>query len=210
MIKKISILVFLLATLGGCSDCSKQNETIELLQKQLDEKQTEINYEYAKHAAGNEHWRQEAVIAAACDYALPICPDSMIENGQEAIKSGSYTGGGWLFWLLVSLKFLVFGSFFGAIWASVLLVKYKLVTPAKSAFESAKETIETAKQQATEATKRAQNQEQIRLKAEAETNRLKNEIANLKKVKNALDDEIEKKKKEIDTLQNALSLLSGL
>ena len=200
----------MLATLGGCVNCDKQNETIELLQKQLDEKQTEINYEYAKHAAGAEHWRQEAVIAAACDYALPICPDSMIENGQEAIKSGSYTGGGWLFWLLVSLKFLVFGSFFGAMLASVLLAKYKLLTPAKADLEDAKETIETAKQQASEATKRAQNQEQIRLKAESETKRLTSEIANLKKEKNALDDEIENKKKEIDTLKNALSLLSGL
>lgn len=188
MVRAIAIVIAL--SLGGCADAE--------LEKILAKERAD--------AAARAYAERQATIAQACEHVINICPASMTAAGRAAIAKGA-SGGGPLFWLLVTLKVMAIlvpaaaatGAAAGAsgwIWA-------RLSQPALDDLQTARKTISQAQQTAQRAAADAQAWAQ---QAEA----AKAEALAAASAKAEAEAQLESLRLEIERLQSAKSLLTGL
>lgn len=99
-----NLLIFILAAslISGCGESELKKE-INALKRDVAERRAEIEY-----------LERQAAIAAACDYILRLCPDSVADTGRQAQKGGFGGGSVLVFWLAVAAKMAAVGSLMGA------------------------------------------------------------------------------------------------
>jgi hypothetical protein len=130
--------------LTGCGDAAKLADENRRLREELKKASTALDERWMESHANLAHWRREATIAAACDYLIPICPESMTAPGHTAMQQGVYGGGGMLFWGLVSAKFAPMGAVLAALWLTLHIGFLRLIKPARKEIEEARAMIISA------------------------------------------------------------------
>jgi hypothetical protein len=148
-LRNCSIVTIALTTfaLNGCSLINAREENIRL--RERIEKQ-----EYLIELA-----EREAAIARGCEYIFNICPDSILESGQSAIKAG-YSGGTSSIWMIfVAFKFTLITACC-ALFISILM-------RAMSSIRSTKEMDEIDREEKTRST-----QEHVRQLVESAAKRV--------------------------------------
>lgn len=197
-------------TLAGCGDAAKmldlslENERLKAknaeLSQQVADASTVINFDLAKRQADLEHWQREATIAAACDYLVPLCPESMTIPGRAAIDNESYSGGGWLFWLLVGAKFGAFAFAFGSLWLTLHYGSLLWIAPQRERIEQAQTTIQEAEGRAKAAHARARE-------AELRLENLGREIKQAEQQRTEAQEAVQKARRAVQTEREALEAI---
>lgn len=221
------LLISALVLLAGCDVDEKKIKKLEaenaLLQDEIFKLKTELskqqNEDYRNHVKNQamiESLQNEAAIYQACNYLIPVCPQSMTEKGKEAIKYG-YSGGVETFWYLLILKFAAFGALFGVVIISLNYGFLKLIKPSEEKIAQAKELIDTAQNQV-----ESLRNEEENIKEAISNLEYSQEVAqqNLDETFEAIDyqekelrkleNKINQKKEQLKTLESAKSAFDGI
>lgn len=204
------IAIALAGSLAGCGDTAKildlsfENQQLKAknaeLQKQIKDAATVINFDLAKRQADLQHWQREATIAAACDYLVPLCPESMTIPGRAAIDNESYSGGGWLFWLLVVAKFSAFAFALGTFWLTIRYGALLWIKPEHERIKQAQETIQQAEDRVKAARARAHE-------AERRLERLEEEIEQAEQQRTKAQEAAQKARTAVEAERDALETI---
>lgn len=192
------------AALAGCAPDSSENE--KLLQAEISRLEWDLKLQSGERAAELEYLSREAGIAAGCDWAIPLCPDSVTDVGRRAQADGIGSGSRW-FWFAVFAKLLALAFAILAVVTPLALVWHRLMLPAKSEIEAARHLI-------AEAENDAQRAQQSASDASEETQRLQNEIEAAQVELTQLYQEVDRVRDEVaethQELQAAQSVQSAL
>jgi hypothetical protein len=204
------IAIFLAGSLTGCGDAAKmlnlslENERLKTenadLREQIKEATTAINFDFAQRKADLEHWQREATIAAACDYIIPICPESMTIAGRTAIAKEEYSGGGTLFWVLVGAKFSTFAFALAAFFLTIRYGALIWIEPEHERIEQAKATIKEAEGKAKATNARARE-------AELRLEQIWEDIERAEKERAEADEAAQKARRAVETEREALETI---
>ena len=204
------IVLTLTGSLAGCSDAAKmldlsfENERLKTensyLREEIKKAIDVINFDLAKHEADVKYWQRQATIAAACDYIIAVCPDSMTYPGRTAIAEESYSGGGILFWSLVTLKFSSFAFAFGALWLTLRYGALLWIEPERERIERARTTIREAEDKAKAANTRARE-------AELRLEQIWEDIERAEKERAEADEAAQKARRAVETEREALETI---
>jgi septal ring factor EnvC (AmiA/AmiB activator) len=97
-----------------------------------------------------------------------------------------------VYWTVVFFKFIVFGAFLGAFWAAAAYGWNKLVYPARSTLQRAREEIQTANKQATGILSNAQKMaENLTRDIEKTREHLQGQVTDLETQRTRLERQIE-------------------
>ena len=204
------IALTLTGSLAGCGDAAKmlnlsvENERLKTensdLREEIKKAATIINFDLAKREADIKHWQREATIAAACDYLIPICTESMTVPGRTAIAEESYSGGGALFWMLVGAKFSTFAFALAAFFLTIRYGALIWIEPERERIEQARATIQEAEGKAKAANARARE-------AELRLEQIWEDIERAEKEHAEADEAAQKARRAVETEQEALETI---
>lgn len=166
---------------------NEQSELLVNLKKQvtaLSKKETEL-YELQEKFEAQKFIEEARIKAAdesaavfeACRLVINVCPESILAPGRKAIENGSNGGRSDHFWYLFMLKTLTFAALFAGVLGLILeglLGRYK---PVFSAGKDAREWLEQAEVEKTQATKEIQRLEKLRLSKMNEVNAVNEKIS---------------------------------
>lgn len=214
------IALTLTGSLAGCGDAAKmlnlsvENERLKTensdLREEIRKATTIINFDLAKHEADLEHWQREATIASACDYLIPVCPESMTIPGRTAIAEESYSGGGGLFWLLVGAKFSAFAFALGTFWLTIRYGALLWIKPEHERIEQAQTTIQEAEGKAKVAHARAREAEKRLERLEDEIEQAERQLKEAQEAAQKARTAVEAEREALETIQLAKNALIGL
>ena len=214
------ITLILAGSIAGCGDAAKildlsfENQQLKAknaeLQEQIKNATTVINFDFAKRQADLQHWQREATIAAACDYLVPICPESMAVPGRTAIAEESYSGGGALFWVLVGAKFSAFAFALAAFFLTIRYGALIWIEPERERIEHARATIQEAESKAKAAHARAREAEQRLEQIWEDIEQAEQQRAEAQEAAQKALRAVETERETLETLQLAKNALIGL
>lgn len=134
MCKSIFLILLIAISLSAC-DGDIRSENREL-KAELTSKNAEIN-------AGISERNRAASIYQACQFIVPVCPDTVLINGGKAIADG-YAGGGTIFWITLFIKLVIIIVTF-CIAVSFLCIAYiRFILPNKTKLIQARLDIQQA------------------------------------------------------------------
>ena len=145
-----AIVLVVLLLLGGCANVEELERENQTLKAELAAAQAMLIVKQAQRAAELSYADQQASIAAACDWGVPICPRSVTDIGHDAKRRG-FTGGGWQFWLVVIAKFAMLATVMGGAVGGFVWTWFKVAMPASKARQVAQHLVDNAQRQADEA-----------------------------------------------------------
>lgn len=150
---------------------------------------------------------RQATIAAACDYIIRLCPDSVADPGRRLLETGDYGAGGLTFWGLVAAKatacLTALGSLFLLLWFGIGWFYLHVSQPKRAAVEHAQATVRDARSAAFSAEERARDAEHRLAELSSETTE---QHARL----DVVLEQIERAQRELETLKAARAAISGL
>ena len=196
--------------LTGCGDAAQLADENRQLRKELQEAATALDERWVERQADLAYWRHEATIAAACDYLIPLCPESMTAPGHEAIANGAYGGGGAEFWWLVTLKFVAIGAGLSALWLSLEIGFLYLIAPRREALDDARATIARAERQADVAHARVREAERRLERIQEEIEQAQQEAREAEQQTQEAQEIARQERESLETLQQAREALAGL
>jgi outer membrane murein-binding lipoprotein Lpp len=140
--KSFVILLFTVL-LSGC-EINQRPPSAELLEAQS------RGIAQGERLAELEYMNRQAAVYTGCTFLVNLCPESITATGRNYLENNNSGGGGdsWVYWTVVSSKFIVLGVLLGALWAAIVYGWNKLVYPARSDLQRARSEIQTANEQA--------------------------------------------------------------
>ena len=202
-------VVFAALILSGCDDTTQLKDQISGLQQQLSQCQQQASA-YQSDLASDKDAKQtlvaqisrQAAFAQACAWGIQICPNSIAQPSEFAVKIGNQSfpiePNPWLFDTLLILKFgalaLVAASFLIALWRLYLWA----IKPEKHDIAAARSDIETAKDRVQEA---KQEEQRIKTRAAKLKTELQSEIDALQDEANSLGEQRDALAQEVDELE---------
>lgn len=202
--KHLLIALVAFVALAGCG-----SEEVRRLKAENDRLRAELAFDEGTRAAEIRELERRATIAQACDFLVPICPPSMVENGRYAIEHG-WAGGGPLFWVLVSLKLFALGAAAGGAVAGGGWVWHRFVQPDFAAADAARQTVASAEAQASAALERAAQAEHRVREAEIRLAQLEAATQEAKQAADAAQEAVTTAKTEVETLRAVRDAMTGL
>lgn len=150
------IAVILVAMiLAGCGDDGVRIAKLEAENSAL---RQELRDREAERRAAWAYWEKQAALAAGCDYLMPLCPESLIEQGRVAQERGIGGGTSVFFWLIALGKLLALFSMSGVLigaagwaWARFSAPELEAVARAQQLVADAKHVARKAEQRAADA-----------------------------------------------------------
>lgn len=134
--RRLGLVVVLALVLAGCADTETLKLENKMLRKQIEVRQSEIEY--------NE---KQASIARGCDLWRSVCPDSMVVRGRIALADG-YSGSGAWFWLAFIFKLCAIGAMPGAFVGFAAWSWFRFGKPEASRVEAAQLIVASARAEA--------------------------------------------------------------
>jgi len=205
----MKFLIFILFfALAGCADeqLISQNEELQYQNKQLREQIKEGYYEQQAQIQ-----RYERVVSEyeACRGFIDLCPRSVRDLGEQAIKAG-YSGGSDRFWWILMLKIatLIFLCVFLFVVLSFAMIGF--VQPAEEELQKARKKIENADELANLSEKRAGEAVRERKNTEHKIEQLKSKETNLQTEIDELQSIIESLNDDITKLKVAHDAFADL
>lgn len=145
------------------SNLKKQVATLSKKENQLFELQEKFEAQQFIEAARIKAADESAAVFEACRLVINVCPESILAPGRKALEQGSNGGRSDRFWYLFMLKTLTFAGLFAGILClilEILLGRYKAVF---TAGKDARQALEQAQFEKSEANKEIQRLEKLRL-----------------------------------------------
>lgn len=227
MVRSFRILIALIISaliISGCDDTTQLKDQISGLQQQLSQCRQQA-FAYQSDLASDKNAKQtlvaqisrQAAFAQACAWGIQICPNSIAQPSEFAVKIGSQSfpieSNPWLFDTLLILKFvalaIVAASFLIALWRMYLwAIKPEKhdIAAARTDIESAKDRVQDAKQEEQRIKTRATK---IKAQLESEIDTLQNEASALTEQRDALAHEVEDLQARKLQAQSAIDLLDA-
>jgi septal ring factor EnvC (AmiA/AmiB activator) len=143
----------------------------------------------AEEAAKIDALDDSAAVFEVCRLVINVCPETILEPGKKAIEHGGHGGRSSKFWYFLMLKTFTFATLFvGVLWLIFegLLGRYKTIFTAGAA---AKQWLEQAEFEKSEANKEIQRLEKLRVEKMDSIQAVIEQIADVKEeLKVAQDD----------------------
>jgi hypothetical protein len=144
-----------LVLLCGCSENREENIK---LRHELTELRQQLTRQTAERAAELAYYERQAGIAAACDWVVPLCPESITRPGKEAQGAGFGGGDDFLFWTIMLLKVLIAGTGVGAFSIALIVASDAFLRPSRVRTEAARKLVQQARADAQRLTSNAQRE----------------------------------------------------
>lgn len=202
----MKFLIFILFfALAGCQN----NERIEQLKSENERLKQQLKEGYYQAQAQIERYERVAAEYEACRWLIDVCPSSVRNLGEAAIKAG-YSGGSDRFWWLLMLKMLALGALLSSAYILANLGIAKLVAPSEKKAQEASEKIQKAQELVNLSEKRASEADRERQNAERKIEQLKSKKTNLQTEIDELQSIIESLNDDITKLKAAHDAFADL
>jgi predicted nucleic acid-binding Zn-ribbon protein len=206
--KATLLLLALVMALAGCTDVESLKSENRHLREQLVDAQKQLENQEGNLAAELAFLHRLASITAACDWLVPLCPESIMKKGHEALNAG-YGSNGWEFWLSAFLKFLVLGLLGIRIGGRAWELWLQTLKPAIADIEAAKSLVSSAEGKAQAAQAKADQLAQAIETGTQKLTDLRKQIDTAQQELADLQTHLAERKNALATVENRLAVAAA-